>query len=31
MDEQTQSMVPGWFWIAAVLALLWEASAASCM
>ena len=24
MDEQTQSTVPGWFWIAAVLALLWE-------
>jgi hypothetical protein len=25
MEEQTQSTVPGWFWIAAVLALLWEA------
>ena len=24
MDEQIQSKVPGWFWIAAVLALLWE-------
>jgi hypothetical protein len=24
MDEQTQSSVPGWFWIAAVLALLFE-------
>jgi hypothetical protein len=25
MDEQAQSTVPAWFWIAAVLALLWEA------
>ena len=25
MDEQTQSAVPMWFWIAAVLALLLEA------
>lgn len=24
MEEQTQSAVPSWFWIAAVLALLWE-------
>ena len=24
MDEQTRSTAPGWFWIAAVLALLWE-------
>lgn len=26
MDEQTQSTVPGWFWIAAILALLWESA-----
>ena len=25
MDEQAQSTVPSWFWIAAVLAMLWEA------
>ncbi len=24
MEEQTQSAVPSWFWIGAVLALLWE-------
>ena len=24
MEEQTRSTVPAWFWIAAVLALLWE-------